>query len=433
MRALSIASVRNVPFTTTGFTTNGVSVTPNNTTSPDGRSTAYRVLETTANDYHFLKRVVGTFATGVPYIIEAYIKPINRQWVYMDNAFTATGYFDVVNGVVGNLGSAVVATKIKALRDGWYYIAMQFVGANVGDNFAVLSVTANGGALTFAGNAANGFYLWKAAARVGILHDAVSAPGGATGGEVPYIQQLGFESASNTFVGLNVEAISGGATRNTSIVKYGTASCRFYINRNDVGYGGGSNPHRAEIHSLESEYEFNQDYWFGFSQYYQNWTSDPAAEQIWQFHNVPNFGAGETWGTLKLQTPFGCQVQNNRFLIKHAVNNTASDPNSSVTVSTIDIGAVTSNVWVDWVIHARFHYSTGIIEVWKDGVLVYTKTGNTYYNDETGPYHKMGVYKWSWVHPQDNSVVDERTMFIDDWRIAKGAEVVYSDVAPRSN
>jgi len=42
------------------------------------------------------------------------------------------------------------------------------------------------------------------------------------------------------------------------------------------------------------------------------------------------------------------------------------------------------------------HKPDGLLEVWKDGKLVVRKTGPNTYNDEKGPFLKMGIYKPHW-------------------------------------
>jgi hypothetical protein len=81
------------------------------------------------------------------------------------------------------------------------------------------------------------------------------------------------------------------------------------------------------------------------------------------------------------------------------------------------------------VIHLRLTYAaTGVIEVWKDGEKVVTVTGQTYYNDESGPYFKAGIYKWGWTGDYPTTTT-RRTLYIDQVRMADGSSS-YAAVAP---
>lgn len=57
--------------------------------------------------------------------------------------------------------------------------------------------------------------------------------------------------------------------------------------------------------------------------------------------------------------------------------------------------------------HTRFVYDgpTGFNTLWRNGVKVVdlTETG-TAYNDDKGPYFKIGIYKPSWKRPEDYTV-----------------------------
>jgi len=55
------------------------------------------------------------------------------------------------------------------------------------------------------------------------------------------------------------------------------------------------------------------------------------------------------------------------------------------------VGNIEKGKWTDWVFHIKWsHKPDGLLEVWKDGKLVVRKTGPNTYNDEKGPFLKMG-------------------------------------------
>lgn len=249
---------------------------------------------------------------------------------------------------------------------------------------------------------------------------------------VTLLQNRSFEGA-DPFNGMTGETSETGIVQDITKFTHGLASAKFFIDRSEDGLNGPGSPHRAEVHSSVAEFEFGTDYWVGFNMYLENWANDTEAESIWQWHNTPNTGAGENWNTLKLQTPFGVQIKDNIMEIVHSymVAGQEANPNGQVQVVRTAIGAPKNNAWTAWVIHCNWHYQNGRVRVWKDGVLVYEKTGHTYYNDETGPYHKIGIYKWAWSLGFPG-LVPTRTLYLDNWKIAAGPNVTYSAVNPVS-
>lgn len=434
MKALKFQKTKTDAFpqevATVSWNKQAVTVTANAALSPDGRMNATEVAETTANAYHFIQRVAGVMdnATQV-WLITLIIKPRGTtQWIYLDlasNSAATFTIFNIVTGAVHSNGANIRNSRIKALNNGWFEVIVEIIPPNTNnqETYTIIPL-ATSVLATHAGSTANGFLLWKSECTQGILHDNVSPDNGVT-----YLVNESFE-ATNPFVPYSVEATTGGVTRSTTRATHGVASMRSVINEADAGWNGG--PKRAEVNSSIDEFEFGVDYWVGFNTYLENWATDPAAESIWQWHNVPNFGAGETWGTLKLQTPFSLQITNNVMEVVHSymIPGQETNPNGQVQVVRTAIGAPANNAWTGWVIHCRFHHTDGHIQVWKDDVLVYEKTGHTYYNDETGPYHKIGVYKWSWDIPEAGSTTTTRVAHYDNWRIAEGPDVVYADVDP---
>jgi hypothetical protein len=89
-----------------------------------------------------------------------------------------------------------------------------------------------------------------------------------------------------------------------------------------------------------------------------------------------------------------------------------------------DLGTYETGKWTDWVFRVQWSYTNdGILEVWKDGKKVYSRLNAPIgYNDEEGPYFKMGLYKGAWeLLPADGSqldVVDHRVIYHDEFKMA---------------
>ena len=96
--------------------------------------------------------------------------------------------------------------------------------------------------------------------------------------------------------------------------------------------------------------------------------------------------------------------------------------NTNATVSGIkyfDLGNFEVDVWTDWVFHIFFSYkNNGVIQVWKNDKLMLNYSGPNYYNDQKGPYFKIGIYKSQWMLKKSRSIVNQRVFFVDDVKIS---------------
>ena len=67
----------------------------------------------------------------------------------------------------------------------------------------------------------------------------------------------------------------------------------------------------------------------------------------------------------------------------------------------------------------------GFLKIWKNGVLVTDRTGGTCFNDDRGPFLKIGIYG---ILDQDQTA----TIYYDELRIGD-SNSSYSEVAPRGS
>lgn len=221
------------------------------------------------------------------------------------------------------------------------------------------------------------------------------------------------------------EANSYSISRATSPVRAGKYSAKFVINKTDSLIAGS---YRAEL--KQEIMPVNAERWYGISIYLPtSFLADHTPESIFQWHNVPNFNSGENWGKYKFQNPFRLETNNGRHVFVHQYSSVASDPNSPVRSKAYDLGAYETGKWIDWVIHFKLSFKEdGLLEIWKNGEKVLSLTGANYYNDESGPYFKMGIYKWGWSH-KSSSQSEQRTVFYDEVRIGN-EHSSYQEVSP---
>ena len=200
--------------------------------------------------------------------------------------------------------------------------------------------------------------------------------------------------------------------RSDSVAKSGNYSLRFELRKDDSLVANGK---RAEI-KLKAEASPNVERWYRFSYFLpDNYKNDSIPEILAQWHEIPDWDLGEDWRS----PPLSLFTQNGqwKFLIMWATDKV----NTNKTISgrkMIDLGEYETGRWTEWIFHLYFAYKEdGLVQIWKNGELVVDYHGPNYYNDKSGPYFKVGIYKWDWKNPSKESTVTQRVFFIDDVRV----------------
>lgn len=187
----------------------------------------------------------------------------------------------------------------------------------------------------------------------------------------------------------------------------GSYSVRFELRKTDGDIGWSKRSEACRY--SKSEPQQRAERWYGESVYLPSeYVTDPAPELVTQWHT----DAGSP--------PLALWTQNGEWRItvfgKYQTK----------------LGAYEKNKWVDWVYHVKWSPSSdGLIEVWKDGKLVMSRTGaNIYSNSIGGAYMRIGIYKWPWKSGSNPaSTTTKRIMYVDEVRIG-GELATYYDVAP---
>lgn len=222
-------------------------------------------------------------------------------------------------------------------------------------------------------------------------------------------------ATTNPFNGFNLgSGVAGRIIQVTNslinpIGKYVSVRC----DKSDPPYPVGST-NRSELSRPSNAEPFKQNTirWYGARYYFPTgYTSDPSAEAIWQFHEY----SGSASPYYSLWTEAGH--------IWVSINGAKS----------YDLGAYALNTWTAFVLRVNWSSSsTGLIEIWKDGVKVTaaTKSGaNMPATDSYLPYLKLGIYKWQWIKSVGLSNTITRTLYVDQIRIGNNL-AVYNDVKP---
>jgi hypothetical protein len=165
---------RSQELSTSPWTPLNATTTANDTTAPDGTSTAEKLLETVDNAEHLIYNFSGVSLAAGATTVSFYVKGgLGRDWcvvnVYNGNNLTdaaANVYFDVTNGVVGTVGAGATAS-IQNAGNGWYrcIVTRTLAAATSGTAsaaYAIVGAASADGTSSYAGDITKGIYIWGA-------------------------------------------------------------------------------------------------------------------------------------------------------------------------------------------------------------------------------------------------------------------------------
>lgn len=176
-----------------------------------------------------------------------------------------------------------------------------------------------------------------------------------------------------------------------------------------------------------NHFDLHKGYWYGFSIYLpNNFKVNDQTEILQQFFAPPDESIGESWVR---NPPFSLRTNGTRWAVTvRADSDRLTKKNDYDVDKTWDLGPWEDGKWTDWVYYIKWSYEDdGIIRIWRDGQLVLDYQGPNTYNDEMGPYWKMGIYEWYWR--TGPTAVTSRTVYFDELRIGDDT-ANYGAVAP---
>lgn len=152
-------------FDNAAWTKNETTVGANAAVAPDGETTMDSILESAANAEHSVSRAL-TFtaaASGVSIFAAGGLTRTFIRVKYTDSAAaTFYAFFNIASGYVGTVGAGVTAS-IVALQGGRFRCVCLFTPA-AGAGTLTVNISTDGATVSYAGNTANGVYLWGAQA-----------------------------------------------------------------------------------------------------------------------------------------------------------------------------------------------------------------------------------------------------------------------------
>jgi hypothetical protein len=162
---------------TTSWVVAAASIQSNTLVAPNGTLTADKLVEDTANAWHYVGFFNITPTTATPYTLSCYAKKGEREFVQLYLPSTAFGDSNSTNGAVFNLttgaiavqGSALTSASITSVGNGWYRCTITKTSTSTTAFPFVISVR-NAGTFSTAGYTGDGYsgiYIWGAQLEAG--------------------------------------------------------------------------------------------------------------------------------------------------------------------------------------------------------------------------------------------------------------------------
>ncbi|MBR1132223.1 polysaccharide lyase [Bradyrhizobium iriomotense] len=152
--------------------------------------------------------------------------------------------------------------------------------------------------------------------------------------------------------------------------------------------------HRSEFRLKATV--FHRPYEYGFKIFVpQDWQSDNNQVVVMQMHNVPDNWKGE-WG---LPPPLELGLVNDSWVLRTASGRTQTwlDRKGDLRHDTPWSQPFERGQWSTWIVRTRWSLDgDGMIEVEKDGKVVFQRNGANCYDNLLAPYFKFGAYAPAW-------------------------------------
>ena len=151
-------------FDNAAWTKSSCSITTNATTAPDGIVSADKLVEDNLNFQHrvYLTTNIGTIS-GQPYRVSIYAKAAERSWIALrfDTLANSTVWLDLSTGTLGTVQSAITATNVTNVGNGWYRLELTALAGGATLGIECWSALGNNGS-AYLGDGISGLFIWGA-------------------------------------------------------------------------------------------------------------------------------------------------------------------------------------------------------------------------------------------------------------------------------
>ena len=150
-------------FENSQWTKSDITIAQNSIISPNGDMTGDKLIEGTNNGLKYIiSYILGSI--GSIHTASVYLKANTRTWAYLTFGWDSPGdkaaYFNLIDGVVGNLEGGVTAS-IMSIGNGWYRCTITGTMLNNTPRLGVAPATGNG-IRSYLGDGISSIYAWGA-------------------------------------------------------------------------------------------------------------------------------------------------------------------------------------------------------------------------------------------------------------------------------
>lgn len=137
------------------------------TTAPDGTQTAAKLYEDANSGAHRTYFTAGT-TLGQTATFSVYLKAAERKHAYLrvttSDSTLRRAYFDLENGVVGDLDPTLISSSITYVRNNWYRCSVTFIASTTTQTQVLIGVTRSTrqDQESYLGDGSSGVYIWGA-------------------------------------------------------------------------------------------------------------------------------------------------------------------------------------------------------------------------------------------------------------------------------
>lgn len=209
----------------------------------------------------------------------------------------------------------------------------------------------------------------------------------------------------------------------------GNQSVRFEVQRKDPNVSSGK---RSEVvrHKVGGQ---GQERWYSFSVFLEGWERSLYGEIIAQWIQESDVDVLDTTGTVirddepAIGPTLTIGIIDDKWTIDSRYDERFITPAGQKQMNALNLytsgrGAVEKNQWVDFVVRVKWSTQKdnpdGIIQVWKNGVLIANTTRPNFYNNLGDVYFKAGIYRYSWNTTKLPTDVSQRVLYLDAVKMA---------------
>jgi hypothetical protein len=164
-------ALRSDDFSSASWGKVGSTVSSNSDTSPDGSTTADKIVENTGNSLHGVSQFVAA-TSGSTYINSVYVKAAGRNFAMIyTGASGGSGRYISIPGdgsgsVLGNFNANNATVTLQYVGNGWYRATILMLAGISGNSLEIYTST-SGTSATFTGDGTSGVLVWGAQIELG--------------------------------------------------------------------------------------------------------------------------------------------------------------------------------------------------------------------------------------------------------------------------